>query len=228
VHHYPLHRRVLAACDCCALDNDFVFRSASETVICKGCQRHTGGSPRARQLRDSDHAALFFSEVQLLREQLSQARAVQRDDYQRILTALESQLEARTDELARNAEVISGLRAALRDGEIGAGLAAWLGDEELAEAQTERDSARRATSLVLEAVSRLALIHGTHPARPHYCVCGNHVDRCPEYQAIESELKVVGKWEREQLERYRDGLDHRLSPEKLQSLIAATDLRREA
>jgi hypothetical protein len=228
VHKYPLHCRVTAACGCCDLTNDFVFRSATEVVICKGCRRHVGDGADARQLRESDHAALYLSEIQLLHAELADARAKQRDDYQRELATLQTQLDSRTDDLAHNAEVISGLRAALRDGQLGSGLAEWLADEELSEAHAERDRARRATSLVLAAVSRLTLIHGTHPTRPHYCICGDHINQCPEYQAIESELKVVTKWEHDQFERYREGLEHSLSPEKLQSMMASTTLRREA
>jgi hypothetical protein len=130
--------------------------------------------------------------------------------------------------LAHNAELIRGLHAALRDGQLGSGLAEWLADEELSEAQAERDRARWATSLVLAAVSRLTVMHGTHPTRPHYCTCGDHINQCSEYQAIESELKVVAKWEHDQFERYRDGLEESLSPEKLRSMMASTTLRREA
>jgi len=229
VHNYPSSSRVTGVCDCCKLLNDLVFRSAPEVAICRGCQRHIGDSADACQLRDSDHAALYLSEIQLLQKQLTNERTMQRGDYERELASLQSQLGSRVEELAYNAQIISGLREALRDGELrGGGLAEWLADEELADAQAERDSARRATGLVLEALSRLTAIHGTHSTRPHYCICGDHVDQCLAYRAIESELKVVAKWEREQFARYRDGLDHRLSPHKIQSMTASTALRRNA
>jgi hypothetical protein len=139
VHKYPLHCRVTAACVCCELTNDFVFGSPTDVVIYKGCRRrHVGDIADARQLRESDHAALYLSEIQLLHAELADARAEQRDDYQRELATLQRQLESRTDELAHNAEVISGLRAAPRDGQLGSGLAEWPADEELSEAQAER------------------------------------------------------------------------------------------
>jgi hypothetical protein len=228
LHCHRLHCRVSVVCDCCWLVQDFVFKSPSDPVVCNGCRRHVGNSDEMRHLRSWDHAALYLSEIRVLQEDLVDARIRQRDEGRRELERLQVQLEAKNAETAEQANLINDLHTAVRAGEIGSGLAQWLADEEVVEALAERDRSRRSMNLVFQALSRLGLLHGRHETRPHYCVCGKHVDQCREYQAIESELDVLAKWEREQFERYREDLEHALSHEKIQLMLSPESLRREA
>lgn len=228
MHSHRLHCRVSAVCSCCRLVHNFVFKSASDPIVCNGCLRHLGGSNEMRHLRDADHAALYLSEIGVLREDLTDAKVRQRNELQREVERLQVQLDAKNEETAEQANLINDLHKAVREGEIGSGLAQWLADEEVVEALEERDRSRRSVNLVFEALSRLGLWHGRHETRPHYCVCGKHVEQCHEYQAIESELDVLAKWERDQFERYRDGLEHGLSDEKLRLMLSLTPSWREA
>lgn len=218
VHDHQLHCTVSAVCQCCRLPNDFVFGSPYEPVVCKGCRRHVGADDEARHLRNSDHAGLYLSEIQILREGLRETRTQQRADFQIQLDALQSRLEAKNTEVAEQSALIGQLRVALRNNQVDSGLADWLADEEVASAIDEANRARRATGLVLQALSRLTVIHGRHSKRPRYCVCGKHVDQCSEYRAIESELDVLAKWEEEQFLRHKDGLEHGLCAEKVRRM----------
>jgi hypothetical protein len=228
LHNHRLHYRVSAVCCCCQLAHDFVFKSANDPAVCKGCRRHVGSSDETRHLRSADHAALYLSEIRVLREDLADARVRWHDEGQREFETLHAQLDAKDIEIAEQANLISDLRAAVRTGEIGSSLTQWLADEEVVEALAERDRSRRSMNLVFQALSRLGILHGRHETRPHYCVCGKHVDQCSEYQAIVSELDVLAKWEREQFERHRDDLEHGLSDEKIRLMLSPESLRREA
>ena len=218
MHTHPLHGAVTVKCDCCRLPNDFVFQSVYDQVICKGCTRHVGATDEARRLCDSDHAKLYLSEIGVLQEELSEARHQQREDFQRQLDSLQSALSSARVEVSDQAGLICTLRAAVKESRVENGLAEWLADEEVVEAQEERDRARRASGLILQALSRLTLYHGRHETRPHYCVCGTHADQCGEYRAIESEFDVLAKWEAEQFTRYRDGLEHGLCTAKVRRM----------
>jgi hypothetical protein len=179
-------------------------------------------------LRNADHAALYLSEIHVLHGDLANASVHQHDECQRELETLQGQLEAKNGEIADQEDLIQELRAAVRAGEVGSNLTQWLADEEVVEALAERDRSLRSMNLVFRALSRLGLVHGRHETRPHYCVCGKHVDQCREYQAIASELDVLAKWEREQFERYRDNFEHGLSAEKIELMSSPKPLRREA
>lgn len=218
MHKHPLYRAVMVRCDCCRLPHDFVFHSFHDQVICKSCRRHLGAADEARQLRDSDHAKLYLSEIGVLQEDLSEARTLQREEFQSQLNSLQSELSTAKAAMADQAELIGRLRVAVHEHQVDNGLAEWLADAEVLEAQNERDRARRATGLILQALSRLTLYHGRHETRPHYCVCGKHVDQCGEYRAIESEFAVLAKWESEQFMRHKDGLEHGLCAAKVRQM----------
>lgn len=218
MHKHPLHRAVMVRCDCCRLPYEFVFHSAHDQVVCKGCRRHLGADDDARHLRDSDHANLYLSEIGVLEEDLGEARHRQREEFQSQLDSLQSEVSAAKTAMADQAALIGQLRSAVKENQIENGLAEWLADEEVLEAHNERDRARRAAGLFLEALSRLTLYHGRHETRPHYCVCGKHGDQCGEYRAIESEFDVLAKWETEQFVRHRDGLEHGLCAAKVRHM----------
>ncbi|WP_421845371.1 hypothetical protein [Mycobacterium sp.] len=218
MHKHPLHRAVMVKCDCCRLLNEFVFRSVHDQVICKSCRRHIGADDEARRLRDSDHAQLYLSEIGVLQEDLSEARHRPREDFQKQLNLLRSELRTAKAEVSDQVELIATLRAAVKEHQVENGLAEWLAGEEVAEAHNQRDRARRATGLILQALSRLTVYHGRHETRPYYCVCGKHVDQCGEYRAIESEFDVLAKWEAEQFTRHRDGLEHGLCAAKVRRM----------
>jgi hypothetical protein len=224
MHNYSLHTRVRVRCECCQLASDFHFTSHSDQVICSGCVRHQGDGDRQRDLRNADHASVYLSEIGVLQEDLDTNRERQRNEYQRDLERLEAQVAAKDAQLAEQDELITQLQTALRTGTIDGDVSHWLADEEVQEAYAERDRARRSRDLVFRALSRLGVLHRRHPSRPHYCVCNAHVDQCRVFQAIESELDVLAKWEQHQLERHHDGLDHNLPSEFLSS-IKATERR---
>lgn len=105
MHNHPLHRRVMAECLCCHVEQEFTFASRFNQVICKGCVRHQGDTTAKGNQRDEDHVALWRS-----------ALAVTREDHADEVARLRRVIEEFEQELARRQTEIKDLQAVVRDG----------------------------------------------------------------------------------------------------------------
>jgi hypothetical protein len=193
-------------CECCAIPHEFVFKAASDHVICKSCERHIGDSAAKRELRNKDHAGLYRSELLICLED----RETDRRDHAAELQRLKDTIAGR-DEIIREKDVaLADLQAAIRSGELNPAVERWLADEEVQGALDKRDSAYRSRDFAFAALWRIAKLHHPDDHQDGFCACGRNADRCKELDAVYPELRSLEQWEVDQVERLRDNREHGL------------------
>ena len=198
VHGHQLQRPVTATCLCCQVDYVFTFKSSSDHVLCRGCERHQGDSKAKLQLKDRDHVALWRSEVQLQAEEAAEREAV-----------LESQVKSLKGELTEMRVEASDLRETVRRGFNEAPVLAvekWLAGEAVNDAHDRRDAAYRTRDRALRAIWALDRLHRASERDEHQCVCGTRMSKCREAAVLEAMTEALWRWESDQIDRLRRGL----------------------
>lgn len=206
MHGHRLFTELTLECQCCRIPREFVFKSASDHVICKSCERHVGDSTAKRNLRNADHAGLYRSELLIcLEDRRADARS-----HAAKLHELDDRIAQRDQIIAEKDVAIADLQAAIQTGKLNPAVEQWLADEEVRTALEKRDRAYRSRDFAFATLWHLAKLH--HPDDHHdgRCSCGRHDDTCKELQAISPELGMLRRWEETQLERLHDQLDHGL------------------
>jgi hypothetical protein len=206
MHGHPLWTQITLECKCCKIPREFTFKSASDHVICKCCERHIGDSAAKRQLRNEDHAGLYRSELLMCRED----RAVDARQHAAELQELHDRIAQRDDTIAKNNVAIGDLQAVIRTGELNPAVERWLADEEVKAALEKRDGAYRSRDFAFATIWRLAKLHHPDEHRDGWCSCGRKDDRCKELEAIYPELHALRHWEETQIQRLHDELEHGL------------------
>lgn len=206
MHQHPLYHSVTVRCECCRIDQQFEFRSRHDQVICRGCVRHTGNSPKSRELRLRDHERLYWSELEICREDRQidarEAEALRL----KLREELTEQIAQRDRTIAQRDVVIADLRHAIQNSELNPAVEEWLADEMIRTAYKKRDSAYRARDFALGTIWRAAQLHNYDPTRDRHCICGRKADQCAELKALADELPALRDWERNQIDRLHDGL----------------------
>lgn len=205
MHNHPLHRSLFTACLCCKAEQEFVFTSKTDHVICKSCTRHQGDTAAKAILRDADHVGLWRSELALEQERRSHEAA-----------RLRGALEERNAEIARLQTLISDLRATLAEGVEKAPLASverWWTNAQVAEATRKRDHAYRSRDYAFRALWAINRLHHQDETRDGYCSCRRRADSCKELSALTPELSALTRWEKNQIDRIRSGQSHELPDE---------------
>jgi hypothetical protein len=206
MHNHPLYVEVSAECRCCKILRTFSFKSTTDHVICKSCERHYGdGSGKAAQ-QARDHAGLYWSELQISIEDRHR-------DQERHLAELryrDREITEKNDIIAQKNVVIDDLETAVRTGNLNPAVEKWLADEEVRDALNKRDSAYRSRDYSFTALWRITQLHHLDERRQNKCSCGRSERGCRELAAISDELDVIHRWETEQVDRLRTGLEHGL------------------
>lgn len=205
MHNYHLHRPVTAKCLCCHVGTEFTFTARSDHVICKGCVRHQGDTLAKAKQRDTDHVALWRSELDLAMEHHAEEIA-------RLLDVISQ----RDQELATQRIEIQDLQAVVRTGVESAPLGTvqhWWVDEQIANAVDQRDSAYRSRDHAYRALWAVDELHHEDDARDRYCSCGRRVDQCKVFDAIAPAVNALRKWEKNQMDRLHRDLPHGLPDE---------------
>lgn len=209
MHRYPLHRKVEATCTCCQIERDFTFKSHTDQVVCPGCARHQGDSPKQESLRNRDHADLFRSEFLLAQED----RKEDATRHARALEAAKAVTAERDTVIREKSATISDLRAAIQSGDMNPEVERWLAEEAVKKAQEQRDSAYRSRNYAFESLWRLSLLHRHHDTDLGLCACKRKADKCKELNAIREGLPAVKNWEKIEIDRLHDNRDHGLPPD---------------
>jgi hypothetical protein len=213
MHQHPLYHSVTVRCECCRIEREFAFTSPYDQVVCKSCERHTGNSPERLELRRHDHLGLYWSELEVCREdRKSDAREAEART-QQVREELRERLAERDQTIAERDVLIADLRHAIQESELNPAVEEWLADDMVRTAYAKRDSAYRARDFALRTIWRFAQIHDGDPERDDHCACGRKADRCAELAAIADELPAMREWEQIQIERLLDDLEHGLPPE---------------
>lgn len=198
MHQYELHRPVQVKCSCCDIENEFTFKSRSDHVICRGCQRHQGDSVRTLRQRDSDHHGLWASTA-----------AVAAEDAAKRETSLHDRIRSLEEKIGHVQVENDDLRETVRRGFDAAPLPAvekWLHDAEVQESYRRRDSAFRLRDEAFRAIWQVDTLHRLKAENERQCVCGDPATDCRELVALEPVVGSLDRWEREQLDRLRRGL----------------------
>jgi hypothetical protein len=213
MHRHPLYHPVTARCECCQIEHQFEFTSPHDQVICRGCVRHTGSSPGRLELRLQDHAGLYWSELEICREDRESDAREAEARMQKLREELQAEITRRDRTIGERDVAIADLRHAIQASELNPPVEEWLADEMIRTAYAKRDSAYRARDFVLATIWRVAQIHDDDPGRDDHCICGSKADRCPELEAIADEIPSMREWEQNQIERLLDGLENGLPRE---------------
>lgn len=201
MHHHTLYRDVKVTCECCRIDAMFYFKSASDLVICKSCQRHYGSERRKLELRDEDHRNLWASELRLRAE-----------NHAATIEHLHDTIKQQRDELAALRLENDGLRTTVIDGfdrAAPADVQRILIDREVREAGDERDSAYRSRDHAMRVLWQVNEIH--HPDTRGGCSC--RVPSCRTNDLVDAARNGLYSWEKRQIERARAGRAHGLPRE---------------
>lgn len=197
MHTYPLHRPFLTECLCCRIEQQFVFTSQSDQVVCKGCVRHQGDTAAKANQRDTDHVGLWRSELALAKE-----------DHTREVSQLRAEIKRRDKQLIDQRTEIVDLQATVRARVESAPLPAverWFADEQVVAAHGQRDSAYRSRDHAYRALWAADRLHHEDYTRQGHCSCGRRLNQCKELEAIASATAALDKWEKAQIERIRLG-----------------------
>ncbi len=199
MHSHRLHYPVDVPCHCCRMENQFVFGSRHDVVVCKACERHQGSSPNDLRLRDKDHVALWSSELELAKEQHARRLAARQAEFKRINGTHQEQLEAQRVE-------IEDLRHAVRVGvERSPAVERWLADEHVRAADEKRDAAYRSRDHAYRALLAADDLHHADEGKPKYCCCGEREPACKEMAALKPVAESLRRWEYQQIERLKQG-----------------------
>lgn len=198
MHDKPLHCPVRTECLCCHVEQEFIFKSQSDHVVCKSCLRHQGNTIAKANQRNTDHIGLWKSEV-----------AIANEDHADEVTRLHDVIEQQTRELASQRTEIEDMRAVVRAGIDNAPLATveqWFANEQVAAAMTQRDSAYQSRDHAYRALWAADRLHHEDESRDEYCSCGQRADRCKEFGALAPAVNALMRWENKQIERLKSGL----------------------
>lgn len=202
MHGHTLHRLVEVECTCCAVIQEFVFKSATDHVICKGCLRHQGEAPSKLRQRDTDHRDLWRSELGVLCEDLAATRT----------TAVESAAEFRRVLRAREVEN-EALRQSVREGLSDASPAdvqTIMRDQVVRDAHDQRDASYRARDRAYRAMWAVDELHHRDSVNDTRCSCGQASASCRVLLAVEGDVEDLRRWERTQRDRSLNGRLHGL------------------
>lgn len=202
MHGHTLHRPVEVECTCCAVIQEFVFKSATDHVICKGCLRHQGEAPSKLRQRDTDHRGLWRSELGVLREDLATSRATATE------RAAESRRLLRVCK-AENETLRQSVREGLSDASPG-DVQAIMRDQVVKDAQDQRDAGYRARDRAYRALWAVDELHHRESVHDTRCSCGQASTSCRVLVAVELDVEDLRRWERTQRERAREGKPHGL------------------
>lgn len=209
MHQHPLYRRITVTCECCEIPQDFEFKSATDLVICKGCTRHSGDSKRKQDLRARDHTGLYWSELEISRED----RVEDERRHELECDRLRARIAELEDSIHDRDNTIGDLQAVLKTGHLNSGAEQWMADLEVKSAHDKRRSAYRSRDFVYVALWRVAQLHDIDDSRPDYCICGADADSCRELAAISRQLSFLEIWEEKQIERLLEDREHGLPDE---------------
>jgi hypothetical protein len=179
------------------------FRSNSDHLICRGCQRHQGATRHSLELRDRDHLDLWQSALKVEQEDRVEERH-----------AAQLAAEQQNQRLAQLSAEVLDLQGAVKDGlkaQPVASVERWLQNEAVSAATAERDRSYRSRDHALSVLLQLDWLHREHDERDGFCSCGKRATQCKEWQIIEEIRPFLHTWEERQVERARQGLDHGLS-----------------
>lgn len=199
MHTYELHREVHVPCHCCRVVVDFVFKSTSDHVICKACQRHQGDTTAKALQRDRDHVGLWSSEVQLLREEFDADRMRAREatrELERRLRQTQLENESLKKTLERGFE-----------GAAPADVERILIDQAVREAHEERDIAYSSRDHVYRSLWAVDDLHHDQEV-PEHCSCGSR--GCPVLKALQPVQSSLYAWENKQITRAQNHRPHGL------------------
>ncbi len=105
MHLFTLHRPVQVECVCCRITTEFLFKSHSDHVICRGCLRHQGESlPKLKQ-RNTDHLGLWTSTI-----------AIQAEEAKDRENGLSRRIASLEEELGRERMQVDDLRETVKRG----------------------------------------------------------------------------------------------------------------
>jgi len=106
---------------------EFSFKSASDHVLCKSCERHVGDSTAKRNRSNADHAGLYRSELLIsLEDRDADARS-----HAAKLHELDDRIAQRDQIIAEKDVAISDLQAVIQTGKLNPAVERWLADEEV-------------------------------------------------------------------------------------------------
>jgi hypothetical protein len=193
----PLHQRVMRECLCCHVEQEFVFKSRSDQIVCKSCLRHQGDTTTKAVQRDFDHVKLWQSELAIARE--GHAEAIHR---------LREVIQDQEERIAESRTKVGDLEAAVREGFQNAPLPAverWWKDEQVTAAYQQRDAAYRSRDWLFRALWAIDNLH--HPEEKHrdQCSCGLRASSCKILIVLDPVTESLIRWEQAQVERLRKG-----------------------
>lgn len=180
----------------------FIFKAASDQVICKSCLRHVGDSKDKLALKNQDHLGLWKSEIELVRHKAAAVIAAHKEKVRRAEAEvarvnLENQGLRKTLEQGFSAAAPADVQRILRSAEVKAA------EERTESAYRSRDHAYRGLWAVNE-------LHHPLESQPDKCSCGLLATRCQVTMALEGIRASLYRWERSQAERSLAGRPHGL------------------
>lgn len=191
------------------MGRDFTFTSPYAQVVCPACVRHQGSTTAKAIQRDTDHVALWHSEL-----------AIAVDDHTTREAAFAAQLAAVRADHAKQVQQlrveINDLQAVLRTGLDGAPpptVERWWVSEQLADADESARHAYRSRDHAYRTLWFVVRLHHDDDNRDRHCSCGKRTAQCHEFKAIANIVPTLRRWEEKQIERLRDDLDHGLPDE---------------
>ena len=95
----------------------------------------------------------------------------------------------------------------LRDGPL-ATVEVWWNSLVIAEANDKRDAAYRSRDHAVRVLCTSQVPSRRRPA--NHCSCGKTTSKCKEWQLMDEHRSFLYSWERKQIERLEDDLDHGL------------------
>ena len=200
-HSHPLHRPIDVECQCCRLVTRFEFGSWSDLVVCKGCKRHYGELKHQLWQANLDHLGMWKSELTVMREE----HAAEIARLKAKIVRAEAELRQMRLELT---DAQHAIETQLRDGPL-ATVEAWWNSLVIAEANDKRDAAYRSRDHAVRVLWHLDKLHHDG-GQPNHCSCGKTTSKCKEWQLMDEHRSFLYSWERKQIERLEDDLDHGL------------------
>jgi len=205
VHGHPLYSTTEVECLCCRSIQPIYFWSSHQPVVCKGCERHQGDSVVKTKQRNKDHIGLWGSTLALLQEE----HAVEVGNLQTQIRERNVCIDTQVKQLD---ELREELREKLSDAPEGT-IRAWFDSLAIAAANREVEKSYRSRDRAYRALWAVNEVHHSKAATEAFCSCGKRTDACSTWKAVERARPSVERWERKQLDRLAEGLDHGLPHE---------------
>jgi len=197
-HPHALHRPVEVDCTCCRLARRFTFTARSDQVICASCVAHVGDTVSKAVRRDLEHLAMWQADHNIM--------VLDREQDQ---VALVQKLHDRDAEITRLTEQICDLRGALSAGVEAApvdSVAHWFEAEKIQEANGRLEVAHAFIARQFGALWNVDEAHHADGNASDRCCCGELQGSCRSFQALAAVRDRLYRWEKEQVERIREGL----------------------